>query len=74
MKAFEAIAILEALDPSHEVTLTINTNKCTKSFEPIPTKSTQTTIWDDYTREWVLGKQFWPNQNHYDSISTSTIH
>lgn len=60
MKAFEALAILESLDPMAEVTLIIG--KQTKKVSP-PTPVQPITLWNSDTREWVIGKQFWPKQD-----------
>lgn len=64
MKASEALSILESLDPSHEVTLTINRRHEVKASTPVvPVTSPVTTVWDETTREWVIGRQFWPKHD-----------
>jgi len=63
MKVSEALAILEALDPSHEVTLTIGASKHTKPFEPVPGDQQYITV--PYTQpHWVIDHEFWPQRNN----------
>jgi hypothetical protein len=56
MKASEAIVILEALDPSTEVTLVISRAVKTKPVEPFP------------GREYVEGRGEWLKRTHGDDI------
>lgn len=60
MRASEAIAILESLDPSHEVTLTISEVSNFPKQGPVPITSVYSN--NTYTPEWVIRKGFWPSQ------------
>ena len=61
MKASEAILILKGLKHDHEVRLDIGVLPTYKDVTPTPAQPT--TIWDQYTKEWVIGKQYWPKQD-----------
>jgi hypothetical protein len=51
MQAHEAITLLESLDPSHEVTLTIG-------------RKAKTNIWPQLSQHnWVLGRDQWVDRN-----------
>ena len=67
MKAYEAVQILKGLADDHEVRLDIGVagkRKVTPPTPPTPpTPAQPTTIWNQDTREWVIGKQFWPKQD-----------
>ena len=73
MKASEAIVILEALDPSHEVTLVLNSlAKLKKEPSPVPSfigrRFEPSVVGEAYLPgqalpEWVIGKEFWPQRN-----------
>lgn len=63
MKASEAIAILEAIDPSTEVTLVISRAVKTKPVEPYP------------GREYVEGRGEWLKRTHaVDTFDTTWPH
>lgn len=64
MKACEAIKILEALDPSHEVTLTIGSPK-QYEFPRNPK-------WDSFQPMWVKGTE-WPGLG-YNTITCKYAH
>lgn len=61
MKASEAKLILDGLDDDHEVRLDIGVAGKRKTATPVPKQPT--TLWNQDTREWVLGKEFWPKQD-----------
>lgn len=63
MKASEAIKILEALDPSHEVTLTIGS--------PKQYKFPQNPKWDSPQPMWVKTNE-WPLP--FNHITCKTVH
>jgi len=61
MRASEALKILESLDPSHEVTLTIGRAKH-KVSEPVVPVSTYP-AWHSSQPMWLETKEFWPSDN-----------
>lgn len=63
MKASEAIAILEALDPKQEVTLTLNVPVKLNKPEPMLPQNVHTYGPGTALHQWVIGKEFWPNRN-----------
>lgn len=65
MKASEALVILEALDPSHEVTLIIG-RKSKQTFPP-----STPVVTDVFSRQWVIGKETWPTAF---PITCKTVH
>jgi hypothetical protein len=64
VKASEAIKILEALDPSHEVTLTIGL--------PKQIKFPQNPMWNTAQPMWVKGAE-WPGLG-YNEITCKYAH
>lgn len=65
MKASEAIKILEALDPSHEVTLTIGRKAATVPHPYTPN-------WQTVQPIWIKGTE-WPGLGYRD-ITCKTVH
>ena len=63
MKASEAIAILEALDPKQEVTLTLNVPVKLNKPEPMLPKREFGPAVAYGSPQWVIGKEFWPSRN-----------
>jgi len=61
MKVSEARLILNGLEDDHEVRLDIGVAGKRKVVPPTPIQPT--TIWNQDTREWVIGKQFWPKHD-----------
>ena len=76
MKAYEAIEILQAIDPNQEVTLNIGVGfKRTKPKDPSPKQE------QFINRQWVIGREQWiprdPNVFPYNTVTcqgNSTVH
>jgi hypothetical protein len=75
MKVWEAINILESLDPKSEVSITIGKGAKTKEPDVIRDHGTP-----PYDKTYVIGKEYWPTQLpgypawHHTITCTDKVH